>query len=71
MWEVEPKLFNSLTVHLIFMNAVLECFLAMSANHLWIANYATLKLSFEIGEVYIIYFLGWTTKGGGGGSNVA
>ena len=45
------------------MNAVLECFLAMSANHLWIANYATLKLSFEIGEVYIIYFLGWTTKG--------
>ena len=48
---------------------------AMSANHLWIANYASaaskLSSNFEIGEVYIIYFLGWTTKGGGGGSNVA
>ena len=34
------------------------------------------KLSFEIGEVYIIYFLGWTTillkvyKEGGGGSSI-
>ena len=40
---------------------------AMSANHLWIANYASaaskLSSNFEIGEVYIIYFLGWTTKG--------
>ena len=37
---------------------------AMSANHLWIANYASaaskLSSNFEIGEVYIIYFLGWT-----------
>ena len=44
---------------------------AMSANHLWIANYASaaskLSSNFEIGEVYIIYFLGWT-KGREGGS---